>query len=72
MKILILVLLSILFTSIVFASTFGLDFSFNLGSGGTTVSGPVTPVGHYLIIDGASHYILIDNASHKLRVDGAS
>lgn len=51
-----------------------MDFSLgmSLGSGSVSVTGPVTPTGHYLFIDGANHYLRIDNAGHKLRIDGAS
>jgi len=50
----------------------GFDFSMGFGSGAATVGGPVTPTGHFLLIDGSNHYLLIDNATNKLRIDGAS
>ena len=64
-------ILAVCLVGVAFAKT-GFDFSFGFGSGSATVDGPVTPSGHFLLIDGAGNYLLIDNASHKLFIDGAS
>lgn len=51
---------------------FGFDTGMGFGSGSVSVSGPVEPSGHYLLIDGAGHYLLIDNSSNQILIDGAN
>ena len=71
MRYLVVLMAIALIAGIAYAKT-GFDMGMGFGSGAATVSGPVTPTGNYLLIDGAGNYLLIDNASNKLLIDGAN
>jgi hypothetical protein len=68
--ILVLLLFAAYIVKFVYADEMGTGLGTGLGAGGGTVTGPVTPSGHFLVIDGSSHYLIIDGASNKLKIDG--